>query len=111
MGAGEGCPKIGPKLRSLNDMEALSMTIQIYRMQRDKWPPEEGASLVRVLEGKEPQTSQLAKFDSSQLDRRRRLIDAWGTALKFEFSVGRMRIVSAGQDRAFGTTDDLVVEH
>ncbi|WP_428634103.1 hypothetical protein [Sedimenticola sp.] len=33
--------------------------------------------------------------------------DGWGTALRFEPDAGRYRVISAGPDKQFGTSDDL----
>ncbi len=39
-------------------------------------------------------------------------LDAWGTAIKYErLSDDNFRLTSAGQDKAFGTSDDIVITY
>lgn len=39
-------------------------------------------------------------------------LDAWGTAIKYErLSEDNFRLTSAGRDKAFGTSDDIVINY
>jgi hypothetical protein len=39
-------------------------------------------------------------------------LDAWGTAIKYErLSADNFRLISAGRDKAFGTSDDVVINY
>jgi hypothetical protein len=38
---------------------------------------------------------------------RNRLLDAWGREFRYEIADGRFRAISAGEDGAFGTEDDM----
>ncbi len=39
-------------------------------------------------------------------------VDSWGTAIRYDkVSDEKFRLVSAGRDRAFNTSDDIVVEY
>jgi hypothetical protein len=39
-------------------------------------------------------------------------LDAWGTAIKYErVSSDNFRLTSAGRDKAFGTSDDIVINY
>lgn len=39
-------------------------------------------------------------------------LDAWGTAIKYErLSDDNFRLTSAGRDKAFGTSDDVVINY
>lgn len=39
-------------------------------------------------------------------------LDAWGTAIKYErLSDDNFRLTSAGRDKAFGTSDDIIVTY
>lgn len=39
-------------------------------------------------------------------------LDAWGTAIKYErLSDENFRLISAGKDKAFNTSDDIVLNH
>ncbi len=39
-------------------------------------------------------------------------LDVWGTAIKYEkLSDENFRLISAGKDRAFNTSDDIVLNH
>lgn len=39
-------------------------------------------------------------------------LDAWGTAIKYErLSDDNFRLTSAGRDKAFGTSDDVVIKY
>ncbi len=65
-------------------------------------------AILRVLMGDNPEGFEFVSADNSFIDEQGRLVDRWGTPLRFHpISMVNIEVISAGPDRRFGTDDDV----
>jgi hypothetical protein len=98
--------------RTLN---LLTTALKLYRQEYGGFPSGDNAAVVRALNGANPRKmvflpSPRRSFSSecpTVVLSQGQAVDAWNTPLRFHLKE-RLRIESAGEDRTFGTSDDII---
>ena len=99
--------------RSLN---LLTTALKFYRQEYGDFPSGDNAAVVRALNGGNPRKmvflpSPSRSFSSEcptvVLNRQGHAVDAWDTPFRLHLQ-DRIRVESAGEDRTFGTLDDMI---
>jgi hypothetical protein len=87
----------------------LANAIAQYAVVFHNYPANNNAALTRNLTGDNPQQLQLINLSESSTNKDGQMVDIWGTPYKFTFnSTNSFMIMSAGINRTFGDTDDIV---
>jgi hypothetical protein len=90
---------------------ALANAIDQYAIVFQKYPAGDNAALTKNLTGDNPQQLTLLTLARSSTNQDGQLVDIWSTPYKFAFfSTNRFTITSAGDNRAFGDTNDIVFD-
>jgi hypothetical protein len=90
---------------------ALGDAINQYALVFQKYPAGDNAALTKNLTGDNAQQLTLLTLAATSTNKDGQLIDIWSTPYKFDFiSTNRFTITSAGDDRMFGGTDDVVYD-
>jgi hypothetical protein len=101
--------KAGKVTTTQNEEEQLGNAISQYTTVFQKVPTNDNAGLTRNLTGDNPQQMILLTLAESSTNKDGQMIDVWGTPYKFTFnSTKSFVITSAGENRTFGDTDDVV---
>ena len=89
----------------------LASAISRYRSVYQKFPADDNAALTRTLTGDNPQKFLFLNLVETSTNKDGLLVDIWSTPYKFTFnSTNQFKIISAGDDHAFGNTDDIVFD-
>jgi hypothetical protein len=89
----------------------LANAISRYAEEFQKFPTNDNAGLTKTLTGDNPQQLLFLNLVASSTNQDGRLVDLWSTPYKFTFvSTNRFTITSAGDNRMFGDTDDIVFD-
>jgi len=92
-----------------DEEEQLGNAIRQYTIVFQKVPANDNAGLTRNLTGDNPQQMSLLTLAESSTNNDGQMIDVWGTPYKFTYnSTNSFTITSAGENRTFGDTDDVV---
>jgi hypothetical protein len=92
-----------------NEEEQLANAIAQYDVVFHKYPANDNAGLRKNLTGNNPQQLTLLTLSESSTNKDGQMVDVWGTPYKFVFkSTNSFTITSAGENRTFGDTDDVV---
>jgi hypothetical protein len=92
-----------------NEEEQLGNAIAQYAVVFQKYPTNDNAGLTRNLTGDNPKQLTLLNLMESSTNKDGQMIDIWGTPYQFTFqSTNSFVIRSAGENHAFGDTDDVV---
>jgi len=87
----------------------LANAIAQYAIVFQKYPSSDNAALTKNLTGDNPQQLTLLTLAESSTNKDGQLVDIWSTPYKFAFiSTNSFTIISAGEDKTFGDTDDVV---
>ncbi len=71
-------------------------------------PPADNRRFIEMLSGDNPHKIAFLRLESRDLNANGELIDSWGTVVRFTVdSKSKIRILSAGPDKIFGTADDI----
>ncbi len=90
---------------------ALANAIAQYAVVFHKYPADDNAALTKNLTGGNSQQLTLLVLVESSTNQNGQLIDIWGTPYKFTFiSTNKFSIISAGDNRAFGDSDDIIFD-
>lgn len=81
-----------------------------YMMEYNQFPPAtDNKTLAAALLGDNPRHIVFLALTPSQLNADHEIIDQWGTPFRVSLQGGTgVRIVSAGPDKVFGTSDDVI---
>ena len=94
----------------LEEVELAKALIH-YATVFQQFPTNDNAGVVKALSGVNPQQLTFLNLGESSTNKDGQLIDVWSTPYKFTFdSTNRFVITSAGDDRTFGNTDDVVFD-
>ena len=89
----------------------LANAISRYTAEFQQFPTNDNAGLTKTLTGDNPQQLLFLNLVASSTNQDGRLVDLWSTPYKFTFvSTNRFTITSAGDNRMFGDTDDIVFD-
>src|SRR6185312_16066468 len=89
----------------------LANAIAQYNVVFHKYPANDNAGLTKNLTGNNPQQLTLLTLSESSTNKDGQMVDVWGTPYKFVFkSTNSFTITSAGENRTFGDTDDVVFD-
>ncbi|HWC60469.1 MAG TPA: type II secretion system protein GspG [Verrucomicrobiae bacterium] len=92
-----------------NEEGQLANAIAQYAVVFQKYPASDNAALTKNLTGDNPQQLTLLTLAESSTNKDGQLVDIWSTPYKFAFvSTNSFTITSAGQNKTFGDTDDVV---
>ncbi len=90
-------------------IDKIGLMFRDYRTLMGSNPVGTNAEIIQSVNGGNPKQAKLGPPDGQQLNARGELIDAWGTAYFFhQKSASDMEIHSAGADKQFGTSDDII---
>ena len=91
--------------------EELAKAIARYATVFQKFPADNNAALTKNLTGDNPQQLMFLNLVETSTNKDGQLVDIWSTPYKFAFvSTNRFTITSAGDNRTFGDTDDIVFD-
>src|SRR6185312_10421532 len=94
-----------------NEEQQLADAITQYSVVFHKYPANDNAALTRNLTGDNPQQLTLLNLSEASTNKDGQMIDIWGSPYKFAFkSTNSFTITSAGENRTFGDTDDVVFD-
>jgi len=100
-----------PGMTTRLEESALGAAIDQYTVVFQKYPSSDNAALTKNLTGDNPQQLTLLTLAASSTNKDGQLVDLWSTPYKFAFlSTNRFTITSAGNNRTFGDTDDIVFD-
>lgn len=87
----------------------LANAIAQYAVVFHNYPTNDNAGLTKNLTGDNPQQLRLINLSESSTNKDGQMVDIWSTPYKFTFnSTNSFIITSAGENRTFGDTDDIV---
>ena len=102
--------------RTKTTLRLLTSSIDLYRAKYGSFPAGDNASILRKLCGdnadkivfiEHPSTYMTSTWPPKiECDSELRIVDGWNTPIRFSESNGRVE--SAGEDKKFDTSDDLV---
>ena len=89
----------------------LADAINLYANALKQYPAGENASVTKALLGENPQHLIFLNLDANSTNQQGEVIDLWNTPYKITFNfTNSFTISSAGNDRVFGSTDDIVFD-
>ena len=89
----------------------LADAINLYADTFKQYPTGENASVIKALSGENPQHVTFLNLGANSTNQQGEVVDLWNTPYKIIFnSTNRFTITSAGSDRTFGNTDDIVLD-
>ena len=89
--------------------EELAKAISRYATVFQQFPTNDTTGLVKAMTGDNPQQLTFLDLGTTSTNQNGQLIDIWSTPYKFAFnSTNSFIITSAGENRTFGDTDDVV---
>jgi hypothetical protein len=101
----------GKATTTRNEEEQLADAITQYAVVFQKFPSDNNAALTKNLTGDNPQQLTLLTLAESSTNKDGQLVDIWNTPYKFTFnSTNSFTIASAGANKAFGDTDDVIFD-
>lgn len=103
-------PKIEPDAfaDARQDIETASLMFRDFRTIMGQNPVGTNAEIMKAINGGNPKGARLM-HEGQQLNGNGELVDRWGTPYFFhQMSATNMEITSAGPDKIFGTSDDIV---
>ena len=87
----------------------LARALNHYESVFQQFPTNNNAALVKAMMGENPQQLMFLNLGATSTNHDGQLIDIWSTPYKFVFnSTNSFTITSAGENRTFGDTDDVV---
>ncbi|MEQ1747840.1 MAG: type II secretion system protein GspG [Prosthecobacter sp.] len=90
-------------------IDKIGLMFRDYRTLMGSNPTGTNAEIIQSVNGGNPKQAKLGPPEGQQINARGELIDAWGTAYFFhQKSASDMEIHSAGPDKQFGTSDDVI---
>jgi hypothetical protein len=111
--ASGGSPPAKPSADLVTDaavqIDKIGLMFRDYRTLMGSNPIGTNAEIIQSVNGGNPKQAKLGPPEGQQINARGELIDAWGTAYFFhQKSASDMEIHSAGPDKQFGTSDDII---
>ncbi len=98
-----------PVTTTRSEEAQLANAIAQYAVVFQNYPASNNAELTRNLTGDNPKQVRLIDLFESSTNKAGQMVDIWGTPYKFTFnSTNSFIITSAGENRTFGDTDDVV---
>jgi hypothetical protein len=89
----------------------LANAVSRYATVFQHFPTNDNAGLTKMLTGDNPQQQLFLNLVPTSTNQDGRLVDIWSTPYKFTFlTTNRFTITSAGDNRMFGDTDDIVFD-
>jgi hypothetical protein len=89
----------------------MANAIARYATVFQRFPADNNAALTKNLIGDNPQQVMFLNLVQTSTNKDGQLVDIWSTPYKFAFnSTNSFTITSAGENRTFGDTDDLVFD-
>jgi hypothetical protein len=89
----------------------MANAIASYATTFHRFPADNNAALTKNLIGDNPQQLMFLNLVETSTNKDGQLVDIWSTPYKFTFnSTNSFTITSAGGNRAFGDTDDVVFD-
>jgi hypothetical protein len=89
----------------------LANAIARYALVFQQYPTNDNAGLTKTLTGDNPQQLLFLDLVAASTNQNGQLVDIWSTPYKFAFnSTNSFTITSAGENRAFSDTDDIVFD-
>jgi hypothetical protein len=89
----------------------LANAISRYAEVFQQYPAQENAALVKALTGNNPQQITFLNLAANSTNKDGQLVDLWNTPYKISFnSTNSFTISSAGNNHAFGDTDDIIFD-
>jgi hypothetical protein len=89
----------------------MANAISRYATVFQHFPADNNAALTKNLTGDNPQQLLFLKLVATSTNNDGQLVDIWSMPYKFVFnSTNSFTITSAGENRAFGDTDDVVFD-
>lgn len=90
-------------------IDQIGLMFRDYRTLMGSNPVGTNAEIIQAVSGGNPKKARLGPPEGQQINGRGELVDTWGTAYFFhQKSATDMEIHSAGPDKQFGTSDDLI---
>jgi hypothetical protein len=87
----------------------LARALNHYETVFQQFPTNNNAALVKQMTGENPQQLLFINLSATSTNQDGQLIDIWNTPYKFMFnSTNSFTITSAGENRTFGDTDDVI---
>ncbi len=92
------------------ELDKIHRMIRDYHTLMGQNPVGTNAEIMAAVMGKNAKQATLGPPEGQQLNAQKELIDPWGTPYFFhQISGDDMEIHSAGPDKTFGTSDDLIL--
>ena len=90
-------------------IDKIGLMFRDYRTLMGSNPTGTNAEIIQSVNGGNPKQAKLGPPLGQQINARGELIDVWGSAYFFhQKSASDMEIHSAGPDKQFGTSDDII---
>jgi hypothetical protein len=91
------------------ELDKIHRMIRDYHTVMGENPVGTNAEIMAAIMGKNPHHAVLGPPEGQHLNGQNELVDSWGTPFFFhQISGDVMEIHSAGPDKIFGTSDDLI---
>jgi len=84
-------------------LKNLKQSIRLYSLHNNQYP--------KKLEDLIKKPPSAPKWKGPYIDSSKEFIDAWGTPIRYETYLKGFKLISAGPDKKFGTSDDIVEEY
>jgi len=97
------------RVRAEAEQAALIASVSAYKAKYGTYPRGKNEHILNELQGKRPGTLVFIELPPRAVDSSGNFLDPWGRAYIFEFPSSNAAVVrSAGKDRIYLTSDDLV---
>jgi hypothetical protein len=108
----------GRKAMAHTMVEQFTVALSMYYTEYNSYPSiTDNAQLHLILDGgsintahgvENPRQIQFMSFNKRDINAKGEVVDPWGTPYRFTFDEKGVTVTSAGKDKQFGTTDDIV---
>lgn len=102
-------PAIASEAKCQAEINAISLAIQVYKdIYEEGIIKGDNANIIQCLTGKNKRKTEFIRFPPSRFNSKGEILDNWGVPFKISVNNEEITIVSAGKNKKFGDSDDIV---
>jgi hypothetical protein len=90
------------------ELSCFIVALKEYQVEFKSLPVGNDAEIAKSLMGNNEKQMQFLEFKPSRIDSEGRILDPWGTPYKFVISNTTITVSSAGKNKKFSDSDDVV---
>ena len=98
----------GPNARAMAEVTAIAYAAKAYRIEFGSFPTGSPVQIAATLSGQNSNRIVFVELQRKSIGPDGQFIDAWGQAYALTFpSASNVVVRSSGEDKVFGTSDDI----